>query len=137
MLTGLLHDQKLDLDSIRFDRERGEVKIAVQVRGVHYSPVFSCVGVNLWHDLVFAGELRITGVLDFRLTDEAQIGVANIDEVLAFNGRLIITSGLPVRLEFSVSRVEIELVVSDRVVGKHRLVTFGKPPEQPAQPPSS
>jgi hypothetical protein len=126
-LTELLHDERVFLDGI--DRRSDDsVEVMVSVGGVSRAELWSCLGVRRIEEPVMAAKLIIGDVESFEISDEAEVGYGNVNEVRVRAGWLEMTCDLPVSLRFKVRSISLVLQISDQVVSRHRYFTFGRSP---------
>jgi len=123
-LIDMVHDEKVCLDDIHFNKQGKEVLLPLRVKQIERRKVCSFLGVTLWEDLVFPAYLIIRNVEEFELSDEAEVGVADINEIEIGKNDLTITCGLPVTFRFRITSPQIRLVVFNKVVGRNRFFSF-------------
>lgn len=128
-ILNYVHDRHFQLSDIHFDRTNGLLSIPITVETGTIQDVRKYLFFSMWKSTVVKAELVIRNVVDFTLKDDAQVGRGVINTIEIEDGSVVITCALPVELKVSVSRADIELVLSDEVVGTVSHFSFGSPPK--------
>lgn len=123
-LIDMVHDEKVCLDGIHFNKQEKEVLLPLRVKQIERRKVCSFLGVTLWEDLIFPAHLLIRNVEEFELIDEAEVGVADINEIEIGKNGLTITCGLPVTFRFRITSLQVQLVVFEKIVGRYRFLSL-------------
>ena len=93
-LLDYVHDCEYDLDRVVLDRKLRELLIPISLG-----------------KMAKEGMLRIKGVFDAIILDEAEIGIGDINTINYEGDDLIIRGGFPVNIHVKVSQLEIELLL--------------------------
>ena len=123
-----VHDRVFQLSDIHFDRENALLSIPLTVVTDALTDQRTYLFFSTWKNPVVESELVIRSVTDCAVKDEAQTGEANINTIAAEDDSLVIKCSVPVEIKATVSTVDLELVLSNKVVGKVSRFSFGSPP---------
>lgn len=124
-----VHDRIFQLSDIEFDGEKSILCIPLTVITEDIIDQKSYFLLYTWKHAVVKSNLVVRHVTDFELKDEAKIGEANINTIVIEDGTVMIKCSMPVEIKARVSSLEIDLVLSDRVVGKVSRFSIGRRPE--------
>jgi len=117
-LLPYVHDRRFSLDELRLDEQKRQVSVALRVltdREVKrpWLRVFTQT-----KRLLVRAQLNINEATGITTRDEARVGSGDINTV-SFSGRAVIIEGsLPVVVVVQVDKLDIELIISDEVVGE-------------------
>ena len=123
-----VHDRIFQLSDIDFDKENALLSIPLTVVTDALTDQRTYLFFSTWKNPVVESELVIRSVTDCAVKDEAQTEEASINTIAADDDCLVIKCSVPVEMKATVSTVDLELVVSDKVVGKVSRFSFGSPP---------
>ncbi len=129
-----VHDRRFQLSHIKMDKEKATLSIPLTV--VSNGPIDqkNFLFLKTWKNSVVESELIIKNVIDYIINDEAQIGEADINIITKENDNILIKCGLPVEIKVEVAAIEIELLMSDKVVDKIFRFSFGLSSEEEITP---
>lgn len=123
-----VHDRHFQLSDIHFDRANALLSIPLTVETGTIQDVRRYLFFSRWKCTVVKAGLVIRNVTDFALKDDAQVGEGVINTIGIDAGSVVITCALPVEVRASVSRADVELMLSDEIAGTISHFSFGSPP---------
>lgn len=125
-----VHDRRFQLSHIKVDKEKATLTIPLTV--VSDIPIDrkNFLFLKTWKNPVVESELIIKNIINYAIKDEAQVGEADINIITKENNSILIKCGLPVEIKVKVTSVEIELIMSDKVVDKISFFSFSSSPKE-------
>lgn len=120
-----VHDQFFALDEMVFDERSHTLTIPIQVisdEKINEKYIFP---FRFWVNPVFSAVLKFRNVSGVSVTDNAKIGEADLNEIVAEDGKLKITCGIDVEIVIDVSYIDIELQITDHMVGGKKGFSLG------------
>jgi hypothetical protein len=132
-ILAYVHDRHFQLSDIHFDRANALLSIPLTVETDAIQDVRRYLFFSRWKCTVVKADLVIRNVTDFALKDDAQVGEGAINTIEIGAGAIVIACALPVEIRASVSRADIELMLSDEIVGTVPHFSFGAPRSEDIQ----
>lgn len=132
-ILAYVHDRHFQLSDIHFDRANALLSLPLTVETDAIQDVRKYLFFSRWKCIVVKADLVIRNVTDFAPTDDAQVGEGVVNSIEIGAGAVVIACALPVEVRASVSSVDIELMLSDEIVGTVSHFSFGSPRSEDIQ----
>ena len=119
------HDQFFSLDEMVFDERSHTLTIPIQVisdEKINEKYIFP---FRFWINPIFSAVLKIRNVSGVSVIDNARIGEADLNEIVEEAGKLKITCGIDVEIVIDVSSIDMELQITDHMVGGKKGFSLG------------
>jgi hypothetical protein len=114
----IIHDAWFDADQIRFDRTKEELVIPFRCRSRERKKGNSVWSFQRGTARIVQCYLRIHHVQAYQIVDENRVGLYDFDELRydAKSGRVVITTGVPIRLEIIVQSFGLTVEITEQPV---------------------
>ena len=124
-----VHDQSFEISEVKHDKSSRTLSIPIPTYSRNWRVIKRILFLNILESPIFQAVLVFHNVSDFAISDRADIGQADINIFLHENDSLIIKCGLPVEINMKVKSIDIELIISDEIVSRHRGFDFSFRPK--------
>ncbi len=123
VILDYVHDRRFDTDRIVFDQEKHCLTIPTTILGKEQL-AGKYLFLKRWQRDVYAADLLIHNAFDYELIDQAKVGCGDIANITLDGNTVVIKGGLPVTIRVRVSKLHLELVVTDRIIRQERYLLF-------------
>lgn len=117
-ILDFVHDRTIQLDKLMFEQANGVFTIPLTVISDQKIKERSTFFVKTWKCPVIEANLRVKHANAVEVIDEAQIGEGAINIISTEEGYVVIKCGVPVEIRVCISALELELELTDIVVGE-------------------
>ena len=120
-----VHDRTFELSMVRFDEKSRTLLIPLTVISDETKDMKKVLFVRTWKNPVVEATLLIKNATNYSVKDEAQIDQGIINTIVQEGSHVLIKCSVPVEIRAEVTRLELELVLSDTVTSQKSRFAFG------------
>jgi hypothetical protein len=120
-----VHDRTFELSKMQLDKRAGTLSIPLTVISDEMRDLKKVLFVKTWKNPVVEATLLVKNATDFSLKDEAQIDQGIINTITHDGDQVLIKCSVPVEIRVAVTRLELELALSDTVTAQKSRFAFG------------
>jgi hypothetical protein len=120
-----VHDRRFDLEKLNFDKANGTVSLrttSILDDKVNFRNRWF---FKIWENQIVESTLVVKHAASYSVKDEAKIGGGMINTILHAGGCVVIKCCEPVEIAITVTRFELDLLLTDVVVGAKTRFTIG------------
>ncbi|MCI0660596.1 MAG: hypothetical protein L0220_05930 [Acidobacteria bacterium] len=124
-ILDFVHDRTFELSKVRLDEKSRALSIPLTVISDETKDMKKVLFVKTWKNPVVEATLLIKNAINFSVKDEAQIDQGIINTIAQEGNDVLIKCSVPVEIRVEVTKLELELVLSDTVTSQKNRFAFG------------
>jgi hypothetical protein len=117
-ILDFVHDRTIQLDKLMFEQSNGVFTIPLTVISDQKVKEWRAFFVRTWRCPLIEAILRIKHASAVDVKDEAQIGEGAINTISTEDDCVVVKCSVPVEIRVHISALELELELTDTVVGE-------------------
>jgi hypothetical protein len=116
-IVDYIHDRGFDIDKISFDKKTNRLEFLTTVVDPEEYTEKRFLFLRKKTCKVFEAKLIFFNVVSYEIVDDAQVGKGDFNEILLEGDSVVVTCGLPVYIRIKISKLYIELIITNKIVG--------------------